>query len=240
MGLLSVECTSLTTLRLTSCLQTEDHRRQMQGVKRMLLLLPNGLQVLQLGAHISPNMDIMQAIGEKRRLQHLTLEDCCNIFDTDLLNILSLSKLESLQLWRAHQLTTTGLLNFIYNSRFMYLKQLDLFDCPNLNDEVLQEISIRCNKLETLDISSCHLLTDSGVASVFQFCSQLHTLRMSHLPQLTGQGYLRSLHELLPFLIYLDAYNCCNIPCDLLSSLENNKLIVMFGRRNVRHRARFN
>lgn len=67
MGLLAVECTALTILRLTSCSQTEDHRRQIQGVRRMLLLLPDDLQVLQLGAHISPNTNIIQVIGEKRR-----------------------------------------------------------------------------------------------------------------------------------------------------------------------------
>lgn len=67
MGLLAVECTALTILRLTSCRQTEDLRRQSQGVKRILLLLPDGLKTLQLGAHISLNADIMKAIGEKRR-----------------------------------------------------------------------------------------------------------------------------------------------------------------------------
>lgn len=67
MGLLSVECTALTSLRLTSCRQTEDHRRQMQGVKRMLLLLPDGLKTLQLGAHISLNAEIMEAVGDKKR-----------------------------------------------------------------------------------------------------------------------------------------------------------------------------
>lgn len=69
MGLLSVECASLTALRLTSCCQTENHRRQIQGVKRMLLLLPDGLKTLQLGAHITPNGDVMQAIGEKKRFE---------------------------------------------------------------------------------------------------------------------------------------------------------------------------
>lgn len=67
MGLLAVECTALTILRLTSCRQTEDFRRQTQGVKRILLLLPDGLKTLQLGAHISLNTDIIKAIGEKRR-----------------------------------------------------------------------------------------------------------------------------------------------------------------------------
>ncbi|XP_034235240.1 F-box/LRR-repeat protein 2-like [Thrips palmi] len=231
MGLLSVECISLSALRLTSCCQTENHRRQMQGVKRMLSLLPDGLQTLQLGAHITPNGEIMQAIGEKRRLETLTLEDCCEILDRDLLNLLSLSKLQCLQLWRGHSFSTNGLLNFVYNSNFPHLKHLDFFDCPNLNDEVIQEISIKCSQVETLDISSCHLITDNGLASIFQFCSNLHTLKMSHLPQPTGKDYLNHLPQLLPKLIYLDAYNCCNISIDLLASLENEKLIVMYGKR---------
>lgn len=90
--------------------------------------------------------------------------------------------------------------------------------------------------METLDISSCHLVTDNGIASIFQFCSNLHTLKMSHLPQPTGQDYLNNLPELLPKLIYLDAYNCCNISIDLLANLENEKLIVMFGKRTRRLR----
>ncbi|KAK3928809.1 F-box/LRR-repeat protein 14 [Frankliniella fusca] len=234
MGLLSVECTALTSLRLTSCRQTVDQSRQMQGVKRMLRLLPDGLQTLQLGAHISPNADIVLAIGEKRRIENLILEDCCEVLDKDLLNLLSLGQLQNLQLWRAHRVSSEGLFNFINYSRFPCLLHLDLFDCPNLNDDVLQEISIKCRNLKTLDISSCHLLTDYGIASVFQFCSELQTLRMSHLPQPTGHGYLDQLPQLLPKLIYLDAYNCCNIPSDLLEGLENNKLIVMSGRRGRR------
>lgn len=197
----------------------------------MLLLLPDGLKTLQLGAHITPNGDTMKAIREKRRLEHLTLEDCSEILDSDLMDLLSLNKLQSLQLWRAHRFSTSGLLNFFYNSNFLHLRHLDLFDCSNLNDEVLQEISIRCSQVETLDISSCHLITDNGVASIFQFCSNLHTLKMSHLPQPSGRDYLYNLHEQLPKLIYLDAYNCCNISIDLLASLENEKLIVMYGKR---------
>lgn len=200
----------------------------------MLRLLPDGLQILQLGAHISPNTDILQAIGEKRRIENLVLEDCCEILDKDLLNLLSLGQLQSLQLWRAHRVSSEGLINFISFSRFLSLRHLDLFDCPNLNDDVLQEITIKCRHLQTLDISSCHLLTDNGIASVFQFCSDLQTLRMSHLPQPTGHGYLFELPQLLPKLVYLDAYNCCNISCDVLEGLETNKLIVMYGRRGRR------
>lgn len=77
------------------------------------------------------------------RLEILTLEDCCEILDRDLLYLLSLSKLQCLQMWRGHRLSTTGLLNFIYNSNFLHLRHLDFFDCSNLNDEVLQEISIK-------------------------------------------------------------------------------------------------
>ena len=73
MGLLAVECTALTILRLTSCSQTEDHRKQLQGVKRMVLLLPDDLKVLQLGAHISLNSYIMQVIGEKQRFVKLAI-----------------------------------------------------------------------------------------------------------------------------------------------------------------------
>lgn len=201
------------------------------------------------------------------RLTTLTLEDSCEIWDQDLMFLLGLYHLECLQLWRMHRVSSTALLNFFFNSRFENLKQLDLFDCRNLNDEVLQEICIkwvitpkflhifnrvisrqhiiidpawshlydyRCNHLESLDISSCHLLTDAGIAYVFQLCSSLDTLKMSHLPQPTGLGYLDHLTELLPKLIYLDAYNCCNISSDLLASLENKKLIVMFGGRKKR------
>lgn len=150
------------------------------------------------------------------------------------MSLLHLTNIESLQLWRAHSITTTGLLNFVHSSSFSNLQHLDLFDCRNLNDEVLQEICIKCCQLETLDISSCHLLTDTGIATVFQLCSQLHTLKMSHLPQPTGNGYLNCLPQLLPKLIYLDAYNCCNIPNYLLASLECSKLIVMYGRRHRR------
>jgi hypothetical protein len=86
------------------------------------------------------------------RLQELELMDCRNMTDRGLLEgIGSLQGLTSLCLMWGHLLYAEALFSFVHQPSMASIVSLNL-SCHKLNDEVLNGIAERCNKLAYLHI----------------------------------------------------------------------------------------
>jgi len=85
------------------------------------------------------------------RLQELGLDFCSNMTDSGLLEgIGSLQELTSLNLFRGHSLTAKALSTFLHRPSMTSIVSLNLQQCSNLDDEGLEGIAERCNKLTYL------------------------------------------------------------------------------------------
>jgi hypothetical protein len=87
------------------------------------------------------------------RLQELGLAVCRNMTDRGLLEgIGSLHELTSLNLYKGHNLTAKALSTFLHRPSMSSIVFLKLLKCPNLDDEGLEGIAERWNKLTYLHV----------------------------------------------------------------------------------------
>jgi len=87
------------------------------------------------------------------RLQELGLGVCWDMTDRGLLEgIGSLHELTSLRLSDGRNLTAQALSRFLHRPSMSSIVFLKLLECPNLDDEGLEGIAERCNKLTYLHV----------------------------------------------------------------------------------------
>ena len=87
------------------------------------------------------------------RLQELEVSYCFGMTDRGLLEgIGSLHELTSLRLHLCRNLTAQALTTFLHQPSMTSLVSLNLSHCPNLDDEGLNGIATRCNKLTHLQV----------------------------------------------------------------------------------------
>jgi hypothetical protein len=88
------------------------------------------------------------------RLQELRLYRCDRMTDRGLLEgIGSLQELTTLHLGGNHNLTAQALSAFLHRPSMTSIVSLDLYKCPNLDDEGVKGITERCNQLTYLHVS---------------------------------------------------------------------------------------
>lgn len=66
------------------------------------------------------------------------------------------------------------------------LRELDISGCrDHLDDAALEQITLRCSKLESLDVSDCYKLSDVSVQHVTTHCSHIRQISLSRCHNIT-------------------------------------------------------
>lgn len=66
------------------------------------------------------------------------------------------------------------------------LRELDISGCrDHLDDEALEQITVRCQRLESLDVSDCYKLSDSSVQHVTKHCANIRQISLSRCHNIT-------------------------------------------------------
>ncbi|XP_076877799.1 F-box and leucine-rich repeat protein 13 isoform X2 [Brachyhypopomus gauderio] len=111
----------------------------------------------------SPNLTVLHA------------PDCSRMTDTSMKYISSLRNLHTLHLAGFEKLSDAGIRYMAEGPCASKLRELDLSNCPQINDLSIMRLSQRCTKLSKLSVCYCESLTDSSV-EYLSGCSSLVTL----------------------------------------------------------------
>lgn len=87
------------------------------------------------------------------------------------------------------------------------IQVLDLCQCTQTNDELIQEIAPLLPNLRTVSLYGCVQLTDAAVWALAEHCPKLRDLTLTNCPKLTDDAMLR-IGEQLTFLECLDLTHC--------------------------------
>ena len=91
-----------------------------------------------------------------------------------------------------------------------YLENLNLHNCPILDDEGLELIADQCPFLRSLDIGHCIQITDSGIETLSVTCSRITNLDLAFCIKITDRG-MTSVAKNLKNLKHLNITGCDNI-----------------------------
>ncbi|CAF0834436.1 unnamed protein product [Brachionus calyciflorus] len=139
----------------------------------------------------------------------------------------------------AFKLTQNG---FVTISGCRNIQDLNLSDCKNLNDDMVNIITTGCMVLIYLNLAFNDALTDSSIRSLSKNCKNLQYLSLAFCTKLTDKGfsYLNG-GEGLKKLVYLDLSGCTHVTpvgtsylAQFCSNLETIK-INNFNGLNDRH-----
>nr|XP_012602710.1 F-box/LRR-repeat protein 13 isoform X1 [Microcebus murinus] len=95
-------------------------------------------------------------------------------------------KLKELSLSECYRITDVGIQGFCKNS--LILELLDVSYCTQLSDDIINTLSIYCDKLTYLNIAGCPKITDSAIEMLSAKCHYLHILDISGCVLLTDKS----------------------------------------------------
>jgi len=102
--------------------------------------------------------DAMDAIVKCRHLRTLHINYACNISDVGLMKISNLQNLTSLEIINAVEVTEDAWFELMTKPSLSRLKNLAIFDCDSVTEELLNVMKINCQHLETLAIDDCNVM----------------------------------------------------------------------------------
>ena len=91
-----------------------------------------------------------------------------------------------------------------------YLENLNLHNCPILDDVGLELIADQCPFLRSLNIGHCIQITDSGIEALSVTCSRMINLDLAFCIKITDRG-MTSIAKNLKNLKHLNITGCENI-----------------------------
>ena len=87
------------------------------------------------------------------------------------------------------------------------IQLLDLCQCTQTNDELIQELAPLLPYVHTVSLYGCVQLTDAAVWALAEHCPKLRNLTLTNCPKVTDDAMLR-IGEQLTFLECLDLTHC--------------------------------
>eukprot|EP01127_Copromyxa_protea_P018085 TRINITY_DN5615_c0_g1_i5.p1 TRINITY_DN5615_c0_g1~~TRINITY_DN5615_c0_g1_i5.p1 ORF type:complete len:1747 (+),score=336.92 TRINITY_DN5615_c0_g1_i5:29-5269(+) len=166
---------------------------QTQKTQQAQLGLSRDLQRLDL-THWNVSDDVMAAICFVcPNLTSLNIKNCISLTDQTLASIVSLTRLQELNLSHCPFLSGSKIGSMV--SSLQNLEVLGLTNCKTANDVTLTNISA-CTKLRELSLEGCSGITFVGIQSLMFHLKELRVLRLGHLKIPTKQ--INGLRHTLP------------------------------------------
>ncbi|XP_059146554.1 protein split ends-like [Physella acuta] len=176
-------CMIVEKINVNMCCQLTDRGLQ-TAVKRCPELRYLDMQ----GCHLVTNVGVTEAVSRCVNLERLDVTGCPQVTCISLTD--SLMTLSS-----PHHLER------------IYLRYLDMTDCPHVTDEDLFVITSQCTQLLFFYLRRCPHITDLGVNYIATNCSSLRELSLSDCTNVTDLG-MRELTRLRDNLRYLSVAKC--------------------------------
>lgn len=156
------------------------------------------------------------------RLKKLGVSFCEKMTDGGLPGILGLKQLIWLKLRKGCQLTPVGLRSLFEDGGLPQLAYVNLGECSQLDDNVLEAMARCCPLLKHLALHWCWEVTDAGVSAIIKQCPCLQVLDLVGVVQLTGAVF-SSVPTALPNLLILDLEQCNDVDDSLLQAVVSQK-----------------
>lgn len=151
-----------------------------------------------------------QSLRSCTLLKELGVSFCEKMTDEGLLGILDLKQLTWLKLRKGCQLTPKGLRSLFEDVGLPQLAYVNLGECSQLDDSVLESMARCCPLLKHLALHWCWEVTDAGVGAIIKQCPCLQVLDLVGVVQLTGAVF-SSVPTDLPDLLILDLEQCNDV-----------------------------
>ncbi|KAI8767504.1 serine/threonine-protein kinase yakA [Biomphalaria glabrata] len=103
----------------------------------------------------------------------------------------------------------------------IYLRYLDMTDCPHITDQDLMIITSQCTQLLFFYLRRCPLITDLGVSYIANNCTSLRELSMSDCLNITDLA-MRELAKLRDNLRYLSVAKCEKVSDEGVINIAKN------------------
>ena len=137
-------------------------------------------------------------------LQVLKIDGCHKITDSGLACLQKCEKLIKCSATRLPEVTGRPL-QYLSTE----LTELDLSDCGNVTDEVMDAVCKNCKKLELIAIKRLSsTLSDATIRAIYTNCPALHTLEISGNTRITSRAMLTMASK----LIHLTSLSVAGIP----------------------------
>lgn len=161
-----------------------------------------------------------QSLRACTRIKKLGVSFCEKMTDKGLLGILDLKQLTWLKLRKGCQLTPEGLRSLFEDARLPQLAYVNLGECSQLDDSVLEAMAKCCPLLKHLSLHWCWEVTDAGIRAIIKQCPCLQVLDLVGVVQLTGAVF-SSVPTDLPNLMILDLEQCNDVDDSHLQAVVN-------------------
>jgi len=178
-------CTSLTSLRMESC----------------VLVSKEAFVLIGQRCHFLEELDLtdnevddegLRSISRCSKLSSLKLGICLNITDEGIAHIgKCCSKLVELDLYRSAGITDTGILAIAGGCPG--LEMINIAYCDKITDSSFLSLS-KCLKLNTLESRGCPLVTSFGLAAIVVGCKQLIKLDIKKCYNINDAGMIPLAH----------------------------------------------
>ena len=145
-----------------------------------------------------------------QNLQEFGISFAEEMGDLGITALSQLTQLKRLKLKRAKQVIADDFITLFANKNLEHLEDLDLSECAQVSNEVIQTLAIGCPNLQILRLNWCWEVGDIGVEFLIRYCNQIKHLYLVGVVLLTDI-ILLDIHDFLPHLLSLDLQQCPNI-----------------------------
>lgn len=173
---------------------------------------------------------LQEVVNTVPHVRGLRLTGCTQITDAGIWAIArQCAQLDAIYLAGCERITELGLRLLAHNCRLVVV---DLSDCPQLNDTILQTIAAGCWMIQTFIMKRCQRISDAGIVKIAQCCKDLRHLDVSECDRVGeyGDKALVEIGRCCPQLRVLDLFGCRHVHdlgvraiargCPLLTTLK--------------------
>ncbi|BFZ22524.1 hypothetical protein BsWGS_25563 [Bradybaena similaris] len=176
-------CMILEKININACCQLSD-----RGLQTVAKRCPELRYMDMQNCHLISNVGVKEVVSRCVNLERLDVTGCPLVTRISLTDSL-ISQSASQHLQR------------------IYLRYLDMTDCPSVTDQDLSVITSQCTQLLFFYLRRCPLITDLGVTYISNNCNSLRELSLSDCKNVTDLG-MRELAKLHENLRYLSVAKC--------------------------------
>jgi len=157
------------------------HVAKYADIERFCTKMHETLTVLKLSIYYVGN-DAMDCIVKCCHLCTLNIYHARNIDDVGLMKIAQLQNLTSLAITDAHLITGATWIELMGEPSLSHLRNLEIWRCPTLNEDVLKVMKINCQYLEELELVSVNIRNrdNADIAEGFRRMKKITFLPNSH------------------------------------------------------------
>lgn len=173
---------------------------------------------------------LQEVVNAVPTLRGLKLTGCAQITDAGIWAIArQCSQLDTIYLAQCERVTELGLRLLAHNCQLVVV---DLSDCPQITDTILQALAAGCWMIQTFIMKRCQRITDAGIVKIAQCCKDLRHLDVSECEHVGeyGDKALIEISKYCSKLTVLDLFGCRHVHdagvraiargCPLLTTLK--------------------